>query len=174
MIQKWSRYALLQFFFDFPRKDFLIRELSRDAKLAASAVRIHLKELMADGLILKEKKGLYPTFSANSENDTFKLLKAQNLVLRLHGIGAIDTIEKSLYPGCMVLFGSSSRGEDRENSDVDVFVQSKSAPINMSSFEKKINRKINIIFEPDLKTLSPQLLNNLANGIVLYGYLKVV
>ena len=174
MIQKWSRYRVLQEFFDHPRKPFLIRELSRKTRLAQTAVRLHLKALLSEGLIKKEKDSLYPYFKAVSEDSSFKLLKVQNLVLRLNSTGFLSAVENAVYPTCVVLFGSASRGEDTEKSDVDLFVQAKSAGINLSKFEAVLNRKINLLFEPNLKAISPELLNNVINGTVLYGYLKVV
>lgn len=174
MIQRWSRYQILQQFLDFPRKGFLVRELSRNTKLAATAVRIHIKALMAEGLIKKENEGLYPSFKANKEDANFKLLKTQNVVFRLHQTGFISYLEKIIYPTCIVLFGSASNGEDTEKSDIDLLVQAKPAKVNLKRFEKLLNRKINLLFESNLKTLGPELLNNLANGIVVSGYLKVV
>lgn len=164
----------MQQFFDNPRKAFLIRELSRETRLAQTAVRQHLKALIAEGLVSKDKRGLYPSFKANREDPSYRLLKSQNLVLRLHQAGLVESLEKALYPACIVLFGSVSRGEDTEESDIDLFVQAKRARISLGSFEKVLKRKINLLFEPDIKAMSPELLNNLANGVVIYGYLKVL
>ncbi|MBI4146832.1 nucleotidyltransferase domain-containing protein [Candidatus Woesearchaeota archaeon] len=174
MIQKYSRYRVLQQFFDFPRKAFLIRELSRNTKLSVPSVRLHIKALRAEGLIIKDNTGLYPSFRAVREDSLFKLLKAQNMVLRLHQTGILSTIEKTTYPSCIVLFGSASRGEDAEESDIDLFMQAKRVNLDLRKFEKALNRKVNLLFEPDMKTISPELLNNLANGTVVYGYLKVI
>ena len=174
MIQKYSRYSVLQQFFDFSRKAFFIRELSRNTKLSVPSVRIHIKALLVEGLITKDKNGLYPAFRAVRDHPLFKLLKAQNMVLRLYQTGVLTVVEKAVYPSCIVLFGSASRGEDTEESDIDLFVQAKRMNLDLSKFEKALNRKINLLFEPDLKTISQELLNNLANGNVVYGYLKVV
>lgn len=174
MIQKWSRYRILQQFFDFPRKAFFIRELSRNTKLAQTAIRVNLKGLLAEGLIRKDKTGLYPSFRAVRDRQLFKLLKSQNIVLRLYQTGVLGVIEKATYSSCIVLFGSASIGEDTEESDIDLFVQAKRITLDLRKFETALNRKINLLFEPDMKTISPELLNNLANGIVVYGYLKVV
>ena len=40
-------------------------------------------------------------------------------------------------------------------------------------FEKKLNRKINIFFSDNFNKLSKELRNNIINGIILKGYLKV-
>lgn len=174
MLQNYSRYRLLQEFFDYPRKNFHLRELSRRLKLAPPSVVNHLKALETDGLVSKEKTGLYPTFRANRDNDAFKLLKKQNLVWRLPGCGLVSFLEERLTPNCIVLFGSASRGEDIETSDIDIFVQATELESDLKKYEKALNRKINLLFEPNLAPLSKELLNNIINGAVLYGYLKVL
>lgn len=142
-------------------------------KLAPTAVRIHLKALMDEGLVTKDSKGLYPSFKANRDNVYYKLLKSQNLILRLYSSGLLAALE-TLYPTCIVLFGSASRGEDTEMSDIDLFVQAKQSKVDTDKYEKALNRKTNLLFEPDVRKLSAELANNLANGIVVYGYLKVL
>jgi len=74
----------------------------------------------------------------------------------------------------VVLFGSASRGEDTENSDIDLFLQSGESDINVEKYENALNRKISILFESDIRKLGKELLNNILNGHVLYGYLKAV
>ncbi len=174
MLQKYSRYKLLQEFFDYPKKDFQIRELSRRINLAQISIINHLKVLVKDELIIKEHKSIYPSFRANKSNETFKLLKKQNLVFRIKTSKLIDFLEEKLKPNCIVLFGSASKGEDIENSDVDLFIQSKETSLNLEKYGKSLNRKINLFFEPNLKNLSKELLNNIINGEILYGYLKVL
>ena len=173
MIQNYSRYRLLQEFFDFPKKDFQTRELSRRIKLAQISVINHLRALVKDGLVIKEYKYIYPSFIANRDNEMFKLLKKQNLVFRIKNFSLINFLEEKLRPNCVVLFGSGSRGEDVENSDIDIFIQAKETSLNLEKYEKLLNRKINLLFEPNLKNLSRELLNNIINGEILYGYLKV-
>ena len=80
MLQNYNRYRILQEFFDYPKKDFLIRQLSRKVKLAQVSVINHLAALIKDGLVIKENKGIYPSFRANTENEDFRLLKQQNSV----------------------------------------------------------------------------------------------
>lgn len=173
MLQNYSRYKLLQVFFDYPKKDFQIRELSRKIRLAQISIINHLKHLVKENLVIKENKLIYPSYKANTNNELFKLLKKQNLILRLKESGLIEFLEEQLRPNCIVLFGSASRGEDSEDSDTDIFLQSKEVNLDLNKFEKSLNRKINLLFEPSLKKLSEELLNNIINGEILYGYLKV-
>jgi len=173
MIQNYSRYKLLQEFFDFPKKDFQVRELSRRIKLAQISVTNHLNLLLKETLIIKEKTHTYPSFRANIDSELFKLLKKQNLLFRMQTSGLLDMLEKEFKPNCIILFGSASRGEDTENSDIDLFVQSNESGIKLEKYEKILNRKINLLFEPNIKNLNKELLNNIINGEKMYGYLKV-
>src|SRR3989338_361598 len=111
MIQKYSRYRILQEFFDSPRKDFQMREISRRTKITQPSAINHLKELVKEGLIVKEKKGIYPTFSANRESELFKLYKKFDLMLRINQSGLVDYIYDNCVPNCIVFFGSASKGE---------------------------------------------------------------
>src|SRR4030042_67441 len=173
MLQNYSRYRVLQEFFDSPRKNFQMREISRRVKLAQVSVINHLKALQKENLILKEKKGVYSTFRANRENEEFKLLKRQNLVLRIHACGLISILDEELKPNCIVLFGSGSRGEDTELSDIDLFVQAEEKEIELGKYEKMLNREIKLFFEPQISALSKELMNNIINGQIIYGYMKV-
>jgi len=173
MLQKYSRYRVLEEFFDWPRKNFQMREISRRVALAQVSVIAHLKALQKEGLIVKEKTGIYSTFRANRESEDFRLLKRQNLIWRIHTSGLIPILDEQLKPNCIVLFGSAARGEDTEMSDIDIFVQAEEVELELSKYERALNRKIKILFEPEIRALSKELLNNIINGQVLYGYLKV-
>jgi len=173
MLQNYSRYRLLQEFFDSPRKGFYVRELSRKLKLAQISVMNHLKALQSEGFVVREKRSLYPTYRANRENEEYKILKKENIIWRLYKSGLLYYIEENIQPNCIVLFGSASKGEDIETSDIDIFVQANEAELNMKHFEAQLKRKVNLFFEPTTKNLSKELLNNIINGEIIYGYLKV-
>ncbi len=173
MLQKYNRYKILQEFFDFPTKGFLMRELSRRTRIAQPSVINHLKALIKEGLIVKEEAKPYPVFKANRENEIFKILKIFNLILRIKTSGLLDYIYDSVFPDVIILFGSCVKGEDIENSDIDLFVQAKEKKLNLIKYEKLLNRKISLFFEENFLRLSKELKNNIINGIILRGYIKV-
>lgn len=76
-------------------------------------------------------------------------------------------------PDAIVLFGSFSRGEDVKESDIDLFMVAKEKQLDIAKFEKYLDKQINIIWEENFNRLSKELRNNIINGIVLHGYLKV-
>lgn len=172
MIQKYSRHKILDIFFMEPRRKFLIREISRKTGLSQPPVRLHLKQLVKDGLVITLSDDLYGGYKANRDNDLFKLLKQQNTVFVLHQSGCIKMLSDKLMPQAIILFGSAAKGEDVEESDVDLFIEGEEEDINLERFEKMLNRKINILFEKDFKAISKELKNNIINGIKLHGFLR--
>ncbi|MFH1585217.1 MAG: nucleotidyltransferase domain-containing protein [archaeon] len=173
MIQKYSGYRILQEFLNSPLRDFHMREISRRTKIAQPSVINYLNKLIEEGLVIKEKKGLYPTYRANREDNMFKNYKKFNLIREMDKSGLINFIDDSCHPDVIILFGSCSKGEDIESSDIDLFIQSKEKEINLSKHEKFFNKEINLFFEEDFSKLSKELKNNILNGIILRGYLKI-
>ena len=76
-------------------------------------------------------------------------------------------------PKKIILFGSSSIGEDIETSDIDIFIQAKEKKLNILKYEKLLNRSITLFFEENFSRLNKELKNNILNGIILRGYIKV-
>ena len=173
MIEKYSRYRILQKFFDFPTKDFQMREISRITKISQPSVMNHLKALLKEGFVLKEKKGIYPTYRANRENELFKIYRKTDIIQRIYRTGLSEHVYNSCMPNAIILFGSASKGEDIENSDIDFFIQSSEKKIELKKYEKLLNRKISLFFKEDFSKLSNEIKNNILNGIVVRGYLKV-
>ncbi len=173
MVQISSRYRILQEFMDSPTKEFHMREISRRIKLAQPSVMNHLQALLKEKLIIKEKKDLYPIYRANRESAIFNIYKKNHTVLTLTQSGLLDYIYNSCLPSVIILFGSASRAEDIETSDVDIFIQSSYKKLDLAIYERQLKRKIGLFFEQDFHKLSPELKNNILNGIILKGYIKV-
>ncbi len=73
-----------------------------------------------------------------------------------------------------ILFGSCARGDYYQDSDIDIFIQSKKKKINLKLYKKKLKRNINLFFEPEWQTLNKGLQTGLLNdGIAINGRLKL-
>ena len=163
----------MELFFERPVKTFQLREISRLTKIAVTSVKNYVKELVKENLILKTKTSIYLGYVANESGKMFKVYKRQTMILKLHKSGFVEYIERVARPSAIVLFGSAGKGEYTEKSDIDIFVQSSEYEFKLEKFEKILKHRINILFESNLDSLSKELLNNLANGVVLSGYLRV-
>ncbi len=164
---------ILELFIEFPGKDFSVRGIARSLRLSHATVLNYVDGLARLGLIKKKKETLYPTFYANTESQKYRFYKRNYLVFRLIDSGAIDFIQKQVFPSCIVLFGSGAKAVFTEKSDIDIFVEAQASKLDLRKFEKMFGRKINLLFERDINGLSKELRNNIINGVVLYGFIKV-
>lgn len=164
---------IFRVFLENPNKDFHIRGIAAKLGIPKTTVSYHIHNLLNTGLIVKETKGVFPSFRANSTNPKYLFYKKQESVERMIDSGIIDYLEDETNPKCIILFGSFSKGEYDKNSDIDLFIQAQDIVLDLSSYERKLGHTINILFEPILENLSNELLNNVINGIKLRGFIKL-
>ena len=74
-----------------------------------------------------------------------------------------------------ILFGSYAKGEDLENSDIDLYIETPSKKgVHLEKFEKLLQRKIQIFCHKNINGITNlHLANNVLNGIILNNYLEV-
>jgi len=176
MLQKSSMSKTLEVFFDNPMKEHYLMDISRSLGIAHTSIKKNLVHLIKLGLItekiIKRGKRKFPVFKSNIENKYFKKYKIISNLSILSESGLIEYLEEKLFPKVIVLFGSYRRGEDIADSDIDLFVECKKEELNLSLFEKKLKRKIQLHFKEDFNSFPKELKNNIINGIVLYGFLE--
>jgi|SRR3989344_2534235 len=176
MLQKSSIEMVVNVFYRFPTREHTLKDISTHAKIAHTSVKQILKKLVIAGLIKKkiEHKGKrkFPLYGANKKSKIFTQYKKIDNIRSIIESGIITYIEEELTPICVVLFGSYQRGEDAEESDIDLFVESKQKEISLKQFEKKLGRKIELHFKEHFTSYPKELKNNIINGIVLQGFLE--
>ncbi|MDP1695472.1 MAG: nucleotidyltransferase domain-containing protein [archaeon] len=178
MLQKNNRQKILRMFFDDPIPKgigFQLREISRKTVIAPPSVKRYLEEFGKEKIVIKEEHRIhkYPVYYANREGEYFRFLKKMDNLLKIKESGIVDYLRDKCMPDAIVLFGSASRGEDTKESDIDLYLLSQEEKLNLAEFEKKLGRKINLLFEENFNKLSKELKNNIINGTILKGYLKV-
>ena len=172
MLEKYNRYKLLKLFLDFPTESFRLREIARLTKISPPSVMIYLKEFEYEGLIKRQIKRQIPFYTAIRDDSNFILYKKISIFYELNHTGLVDYLWDKLSPEAIVLYGSFSKGESVENSDVDLFILGKNKDLKLTEFEKRLNKKIHLLFKESLKETPKELKNNILNGIILKGYIK--
>ncbi len=170
---KNNTYRLLELFIKFPNKDFSIRGIARDLKLSHATIIKYMADLEKLNLIKKKDTTLYPTYYANTESIKYKSYKKNWLTFQITESKVIEYIQNEIYPSSIILFGSGAKGTFTEQSDIDIFVEANQGKLDLSKYEKKLNKKINLLFESNINTLSKELRNNIINGVIISGFLKV-
>ncbi|MCE8429164.1 MAG: nucleotidyltransferase domain-containing protein [Candidatus Methanoperedens sp.] len=178
MLQNYNKWKVLKVFFENPKPQdagFQLREISRITSIATTSVKLYLNELIKDGLVISTKHRIftYPVYRGNMDNVEFRFLKKIDTILTIRESGLIDHLENHVIPDVIILFGSASKGEDLIESDIDLFLLCKERKLDLTFFENKIKKKISLLFSENFGDLSNELKNNLLNGVILKGYLKV-
>jgi len=159
-----------------PLRGFLLRELSRKTGLSTTATKSALSELSKAGIATSKPSGHgnYPTYSANRDGTEFRRFAKARTIELLYESGLCEYLSDECQPSAIVLFGSAARGEDVAGSDLDIYVQAKERKLSgLERFEKAFGRKIQVLFEKDFDNIGKELRNNIINGTIIRGYLKV-
>ena len=173
MLTKDNNYKVMKLFFDNPEKKFHIREIARQTGLSAPGVLKIVKKLKEESLLVSERENVVENVKA-SRNEKFFLLKKAYNALSLFESGLVHRLRDAYEePEAIVIFGSYSKGEDTSQSDIDIAVATKKeAQLDLKQFEKYLKRKISI-YEIQISDSEKEFLNNLANGTVVYGFLRI-
>lgn len=176
MLQNCNVVKVAACFFYEPTKEHYLKEISKKTNLAHTSVKNYLIELKHAGIITEriDKKGSrkFPLYKANIEYAAYKRYKALFNIINLYESGMVEHLKDNFMPKSIVLFGSYQRGEDLEDSDIDLFVECKKEEISLDKFKKKLHRNIQLHFKDKFNDYPAQLKNNIINGVVLHGYLE--
>ena len=168
-----NTYRILELFIEYPIKDFSLRGIARELKRSHATILKYIADLEKSSLIKKKEATLYPTYFANTENPKYKFYKRNWLVFKINESDLSNYIQRETLPSSIILFGSGAKATFTEKSDIDIFVEAKEASLDLTKYEKKLNHKINLLFEQNINNLSKELRNNIINGVVLYGLMKI-
>jgi predicted nucleotidyltransferase len=161
---------ILKTIFENPTTKFHLLELARQTGLHPNTAINTLKKLEKKDLVIQEKKKYIKEIYANKNNPEFNIEKKIFNLKQIYASGILNLIIENFKPESVSLIGSYSRGEDIEDSDVDMVVISREKyfHVNLEKIEKIIKRKIHLIIT-NYKEISEEFYINLINGIVIYG-----
>lgn len=166
--------------FKYPEKEFSLSDLAREAGVRKSNIGRILEEFSKIGFIEITKLSKIWRIRANLDNWFYKKSKIIYNLNFIYQSGLIEFLaEHFKNPKAVILFGSFRKGEDISNSDIDIAIETDSVKKynvielrELSEIEKVINRKIQIhLFNK--KNIDINVFNNIANGIILFGFLEV-
>lgn len=153
---------MMELIYENPKKNMTVRGIARKTGLSKSTVQKRMKELEKEDIL--NNKRLF------SNSIYAKFAKTQYYLGKLYKSGLVDFLIMTSKPSSIVLFGSFAKGESVSESDIDIFLETKKKNIDLLKYEKKLNHKIQLFIEPDIKKLPDELFNNVVNGIKLYGF----
>ena len=168
-----SNWKLLFPIFKYPTKGLSLREIAKISSLSHTYVRKKIKFLVEEDIVFVEKRHSAHYVYGNYNNERFIEMKKYYNLLSLTDLK--EFLIKRYSPKVIILFGSYSRGEDTEKSDIDLYVEG--VPLinddkNLKSFEEQLCRKIDLFTKP-LAEYPQELIENIINGIRIYGWIDI-
>lgn len=162
-----------ELFFQTPESWLHIREIARKLNISPNSVRKYVAKLKNDNVLEEKKDGNMIKFRARLDSDKYKRKKLLYNLEQIYVSNLVDFLYDFYAPKAIVLFGSYARGEDTSSSDVDIAIltNSKKRP-KLTEFEKVMSREIQLSLFTK-KDVSDEFFNNIINGIVLKGFLKI-
>ncbi|MFH1972536.1 MAG: nucleotidyltransferase domain-containing protein [archaeon] len=163
-----------EYFFVNPTTKLRVRQIERNVKVPLPSVIRYTKELEKEKILKTTKIANIVTYSAQR---TSKELLMEKKLYNIKSLFSLTNflIEELSNP-VIIVFGSYSKGEDIEKSDIDIYIETpEKKETVVKKFEKSLNRSIQIFMYKSIdKIENKDLANNIINGIVLNGYLEVL
>jgi len=175
MVKKDIKQTIKGYFFINPNSKLRVREIERTLKLSLPSVIRYCKELEKKTILATVKIGSVNFYTADRSSEKYILEKRLFNIKSIYESGIIEYLKHELSNPSIVLFGSFEKGEDTEESDIDLYIETPSnKKISLEKFEKCLQRRIQIFKHKNIKEIpNPHLSNNIINGITLNNYIEV-
>lgn len=149
IISSKTKRKLLTLLLTNPKRRFYVREMSRGIKENINSVRCELKKLASIGLVSSEKEANLLYYKINTGCPLYKELK--NLIYKTEAFGSylkeISNFSKDIQ--IAFVYGSTAYNQEREKSDIDLFVLGDTDGEKLHRYifelEEKIGREINTV-----------------------------
>ena len=176
MRTKNIRETIKEYFFINPTAKLRVRHIERELKLPLPSVIRYTKELEKEEILKKSKIGNIAFYSADRSSKNFLLEKKLFNIKTLYNSELIDFLITELSNPTIIVFGSYSKGEDIESSDIDLYIETPSKKeIKFEKFEKTVKRKLHVFRHKSINEIKNiGLANNIINGIVLNGFVEAI
>ncbi len=175
MKTKDIRTKIKEYFFLNPIIKLRVRQIERELKVPLPSVIRYTKELEKEGLLKTTQIANITTYSADRISKIYLLEKKMFNIRQLQTSGLLDFLIEEFSNPVITVFGSYANGEDIENSDIDLYIETQNRKkINLGKFEKILQRKIQLFTYKNIHDLeNKELANNIVNGIVLNGFMEI-
>jgi len=171
---------MLHWFFSFPNIEMSLNDISEELKISKTTAKRIVTQLINEGFLKRSVLGKIWRISCDQShpyNSTRKVCYNLAMIYESVILKAAHDIIKN--PIAVILFGSYRKGDDTEKSDIDIAVEvlgNEEVKIFelgiLPEFGHRKNVLVNLyIFSRNKIDLN--LFSNIANGIVLEGFLEV-
>ncbi len=166
---KTNTQKVLKFLAQHPTQEFLASDIKSKTHISRAGINFALQELSTQKLIEKKAKGKAYVYQVKAGLSTIKQLKVLDSVIKLQSLinNSKDSADK------IILFGSCARGEDTEDSDIDLLVVSRNKEEVREKLKKFRKIRVKAIIKTvseleDLSKADPSFYAEINRGIILF------
>ena len=169
----------LIWFFSFPNIEMSLNGLSEQLEISKTTANKIVTLLVNEGFLSKKVLGKVWRISCNQDHIYNYSKKIAYNLMMMYESGIIEEIHKVIEnPRAIVLFGSYRKGDDDETSDIDIAAEvldSEEVKIMELGILPQLGYRKNVIVNLHIfsrNKIDLNLFSNIANGIVLEGFLE--
>ncbi|MCK4550918.1 MAG: nucleotidyltransferase domain-containing protein, partial [Candidatus Aenigmarchaeota archaeon] len=175
-----AHLKIMYWFFSYPNKEMSLSDIANELKISKITANLAINHFVNEGFLKKEVLGRIWRISCSREHTLNSTLKVSYNLGMVYQSPIISEIHKIIPNSrAIILFGSYRKGDDTEKSDIDIAVEVldgedvRIKPLGvLPQFGYRKNVPVNLhIFSRNKVDLN--LFSNIANGIVLEGFLEV-
>lgn len=170
----------LLWFFSYPNKEISLSDLSENLEISKTTANRVVSRLVEEGFLNLEVLGRIWRISVNKGHIFNYSKKIGFNLMMVYESNIIEEVHKMIpNPKAIVLFGSYRKGDDTEESDMDIAVEvtdNKELQIIDAKFKPYMGYRGEVplrIHVFSRNKIDLNLFSNIANGIVLEGFLEV-
>jgi len=165
-----NQQKILGFLLNNPEEEFYDRQISNITGVSRAGTNLALRNLAKAGIIQRQKRGRMNFYRITTQLALVKHLKIlQNIVTLNPLIEKLKSLSRKI-----ILYGSSSKGENLSSSDFDIFVLSNNRKqIENVLFKNPLRQQLQVVIltENEFVKLKKQNLvfyKEISEGIVLW------
>ncbi len=170
----------LLWFFSYPDKEISLSDLSENLGISKTTANRVVNRLVGERFLKLDVLGRVWRISVNKGHIFNYSKKIGFNLMMIYESNLIEEIHKTIpSPKAIVLFGSYRKGDDTEESDIDIAVEViddkelrilETELMPHMGYREKVPLKIHVFSR---NKIDLNLFSNIANGIVLEGFLEV-
>jgi predicted nucleotidyltransferase len=157
-------------FFEDNYRRINVREYAKLLHVSPPTASKLLEQYLNEELLIREKDRIYLYYSANKDSPILARLSHIYWLQRLNDLQI--HLERTLVDPTIILFGSLSKCEAKQDSDIDLaIISATSKSPDLGAYEKQLKRKIHLIRYDNWESVPKNIFKNIINGVVMSGRL---
>ncbi len=167
-------------FFAYPQEEFTLNDLTKKLEVSKTTTHLVINQLVKEGFLEKRVLGKLWQIKANPHHSSFTTRKIPFNLQYIYESGILEWITAHIPNAqAVILFGSYRKGEDIVGSDIDIAVEipeNQKTDTNTHVLLQQLGYRKNVtvtVLRYARSTIDLNVFANIANGIVLRGFLEV-